>query len=261
MHFYTYDEWVSNDYYSEDTATIYKGHTVIYDVTDNPNKQFLTIRSCWRDPEFRSTYPGIPIIHPELEKIDLDIGCLYKLTDDTSSSLSSRGCIQELNNEVGRSVHQAPYIQLTYKRYYYDAFEGVNKEVLTLNLDPNSKFDKVLIFQSVYSGAISFQEARSSLEFYFSDKYPAYPSYNFQKYDYRINTCIHSDDSLMVVGAMLTFDHVGGNDYILIESICEPVYGHVDMDNQYDWNLLWKTYKPNPDAEILRSSIMHQAKE
>ncbi len=266
MHFYTYDEWVSHDYYTQDNSVIYKGHSAVYDLSSNSSKTYLTVRSCWRDPKFVSDYQGVPEVVPKLEPIDLGVGCLYKLQGNTNEDRSLRGCIQRLGNQLGRT-YSSPYIEIapsrvgtSYYDIYEDKYEGLNKEILTIYVGSSATFEKILIFQGIYSGAIAFQDAQSSLEFYFSNRYNNQLGYNYQKYDYKINTCINSNDSLMVVGAMLTLDTVGSNRYLLIDSICEPVYGHVDMDNQYDWNLLWETYQPSAGAQYMESSIMHQAR-
>lgn len=260
MHFYTYDEWAAYDYYSTDTSTIYRGHTAIFDASEDSSKTYLTVRSCWKDPKFNSTYPGVPVIQPELEPIDLDIGCLYAIKEDGANHRATKGCIQYIPEYTLTHADAWPYLHLSY-RPYYNKIEGVHKKVLSINIHDYAAFDKILIFQSIYSGAISFQEARSSLEFYFSNKWERTVGYDYNQYDYRINTCINSDASIMVVGAMITFDYVGSRKYIIIDSICEPVYGHVDMSAKYNWDLLWKTFTPSKDSKILESSIMHRSKD
>lgn len=261
MHFYTYDEWVSHNYYSQDTAQLHKGYTRIFDLSDEEysDKEFLTIRSCWRNPIFISDFTGSPIVKPKMPEIDMDIGCLYKLKGNTNSDRSKRGCLQYIGDNLGH-ITSSPYIGTNMWSGYYDKFTRLEKEVFTVNLNYYDEFEKILIFQSIYSGAISFQEAGSSLEFWLSDTYPGQLGYDYMRYNCKISTDIHSDDSLMVVGAMLTFDQVSSRKYVTIEAICEPVYGHVDMDNKYDWNLLWSTFKPEEGAAYLESSIMHQEK-
>lgn len=258
MHMYTYDEWVAHNYYLEDSSSIFPGNIRIFDFSSNPSKKYLTIRSCWRDPKFISSSPGSVIIQPTPQEIDLDVGCLYKLTGDTASSRSRRGCVQELGNQWG-SITEEPYISTDLVSYTYDPYTRLHKKILIVNLNYYSSFEEILIFQSIYSGAISFQEANSSLEFYFSNKYPSDSGYNYNVYDYKINTGIYSNDTLMVVGALVSFDQTADRHYVTIQSICEPVYGHVDMDNTFNWNLLWKNYIPS--TEILPSSVMHYKKQ
>ena len=122
MHFYTYDEWVSNDYYSIDSGQLYKGDTAIFDLSDpaNQDKRYLTVRSCWNDPRFKSSIVGSPVINPTMPEIDLEIGCLYKLTGNKPSTRSLRGVIQQISGHVYTEVFEYPYIALTENGYYYD---------------------------------------------------------------------------------------------------------------------------------------------
>ena len=258
MHMYTYDEWVAHNYYLEDSSVIYPGNIRVFDCTSNPTKKYLTIRSCWRNPKFISSQPGSVLIKPKMPDIDLDIGCLYKLTGNTTSDRSRRGCIQEIKHQWG-SLTSEPYIATSFLSYDYDIYTGLHKDLMSINLNHYEEFEEILVFQSIYSGAISFQEANSSLEFYFSDKHHGQSGYDNKTSDFKINTCIHSDDTLMIVGASISFDQTTDRHYVTIQSICEPVYGHVDMDNKYNWNLLWETYKTS-NPRVLIDSIMHYDK-
>lgn len=274
MHFYTYDEWVSNSYYSVDTREITPSRTQMYDLTENTDKDYLIVRSCWRNPEFVSSYSQSPSIVPTMSTIDCDIGCLYQLRDPTDSSIdkysnegkilyrSRRGVIQEIGNSNG-SFSSIPYI-VRNSVIRFDDFTQQNKKSVCINIGAHRRsnvFDRILIFQSVYSGAISFEEMNSNLEFYFSDSNDN--SSTYKKFDYKINTNMNSSDSLMIVGALLTFDNFGTDQlrsYLTIESVCKFVYGHVDMDNEYEVNNLWSCFQHPASSRPLESSIMHYTK-
>jgi tellurite resistance protein TerA len=81
--------------------------------------------------------------------IDLDLGCLYELTD------GSKGVVQALGNSFGR-LDAAPYIQLS-----GDDRSGTNAdgEDLFVNLAHASMIRRVLVFACIYSGAADFEQA------------------------------------------------------------------------------------------------------
>lgn len=263
MHFYTYDEWVANNYYSKDNKEIIKNQSQTYSVTDT----YLTIRSCWRNPKFISTYSTTSQVGPTLDKIDCDLGCLYELETKDNNNQYIQGCIQFLkpyaSNSLG-DLDTPPFIKFYDNEEYFDSFSGLNKEILAINLD-NVFYDstpiirRMLIFQSIYSGSISFETTNSSLEFSFSSVEPYSVNYDYTSYNSKIYTNMHSNDSLMIVGCELTFLNVDSELYVTIQNICDFVYGHVDMADRFNYRtLLWETYQPSNN--ILESSIMHYHK-
>lgn len=278
MHFYTYDDWIAHAYSTVDARTIIKGQTKVIDLSDEisvHSGQYATLNiSSGYNPinSVKSTYAGRPSLTFSSSNIDCDLGCLYKLKDSTSvpegNKYGKKGCIQVLGNSIGSNdqfLDSFPYIRLFQPGVdkYNDA-DVVNEETISIDLTQFSMFDKILVFQSIYSGAISFQEAETNLKFRFGS-YLVTTSQEEQKdYQYIINTNLYSATSLMIVGALLTFEtsRQGNNTkYLLtIENISEFVYGHVDMDEKYDWNLLWKGFVPSKNAKVMPSSIMHYSK-
>lgn len=265
MHFYTYDEWYNNAYYSKDNTEIPTGNTRIVPLADISEK-YLTIRSCYKNPEFISTYTGTPSISVDLEPVDVDIGCLY-LKNGSYSTKSQyralRGCVQVLGNNFG-STYTDPYIAIYNTggsaHAEYVEFSQTYKEVLSIDLTHITEYSKILIFQSIYSGAIEFQDARTSLEFAFSDYLPGSSSYNWVDYTYKISTKMYSADSLMIAGAMITVDSVADSPYLIIDCLNQFVYGHVDMDETYDYGILWKAFEPSRSSVPLESSLIHYTK-
>lgn len=279
MHFYTYDEWLANSYYSIDSSEISKGSTQIYQLKDHD--YYLHIRSCWKDPKFVSTMGSDASVTPELSKIDLDVGCLYKMKPTSEPETQeeyrkNRGCIQELGGNFGDPrdtyVNTFPYIKIlgayvgsdVEPIVYEDKFSGQHKTVMVVNLRQFSKFEKILVFQSIYSGAVSFEEANSSLELLFTNLstvpntiYSGGPS--VQDYNYLIKTNLYSGDSLMLAALLLSFSSVGSKNFLTIQNLSQFVYGHNDMSNQFDWTVLWKCFEPQ--GPWMESSIMHQEKQ
>lgn len=81
--------------------------------------------------------------------LDLDLGCLYELTD------GQKGVVQALGNSLG-SFDSAPYIFLD-----GDDRSGANSdgENLYVNLAQADRIRRILVFASIYEGAASFEQA------------------------------------------------------------------------------------------------------
>jgi tellurite resistance protein TerA len=81
--------------------------------------------------------------------IDLDLGCLYELTDGT------KGVTQALGNQFGR-LDAPPYILLD-----GDDRSGSNVggENLSVNLAHADKIRRILVFACIYEGASAFDQA------------------------------------------------------------------------------------------------------
>ncbi|MCQ4041913.1 TerD family protein [Streptantibioticus rubrisoli] len=78
--------------------------------------------------------------------IDLDLCALYELTDGT------RGVVQALGNAFG-ALNRPPYIQLDGDDRTGAVDSGEN---LTINLDHQRAFRRILVFVTIYEGARSF---------------------------------------------------------------------------------------------------------
>jgi tellurite resistance protein TerA len=80
--------------------------------------------------------------------IDLDLGCLYELTD------GSKGVVQALGNSFG-SLERPPYVWLN-----GDDRSGGGGEDLFVNLEHAAAIRRVLVFACIYDGAPSFEAAK-----------------------------------------------------------------------------------------------------
>ena len=83
--------------------------------------------------------------------IDLDLGCLYEMTD------GRKGVVQALGNSFG-SLDEAPYIWLS-----GDDRSGANTagEDLYVNLAHAGEIRRVLVFACIYEGAATFEQANA----------------------------------------------------------------------------------------------------
>ena len=276
MQFYTYNDWLMHAYSTTNEKEIIKGQSKIIDLTgrigdaDDQVKR-LNIKSTFNPTVSVKSTAVNPVIDFASSNVDCNLGCLYKFKGDWSgpypSVYKNSGCIQVLNNALGsqwQDAYNYPYIRLILPdRSMWPAY--FKNELLTINIEKGyfELFDKFLIFQSIYSGCISYQEAVTGLEFHF-DKMPGEVGWNYNSYDYQINTNLYSATSLMIVGALITFNTSGsGSDkryLVTIQNVSKFVYGHVDMCEQFGWNILWKSFQPSKDAKYMPDSIMHYSR-
>ena len=87
------------------------------------------------------------------DDLDLDLCALYELTD------GSKGVIQSLGNAFG-ALHQPPYIHLDGDDRTGAVSSGEN---LTVNLDHQRAFRRILVFVTIYEGARSFADLNATV--------------------------------------------------------------------------------------------------
>jgi tellurite resistance protein TerA len=80
--------------------------------------------------------------------VDLDLGCLYELTDGT------KGCVQALGNLFG-SQTQPPYISLDGDDRTGQSTEG---ETLRVNGNMIAKIKRVLVYTFIYEGVADWRQ-------------------------------------------------------------------------------------------------------
>lgn len=276
MHFYTYDDWVAHAYSTKNDKEIFKGQTKIIDVTDrigwgSDKVSHLNITSRFNPTISVKSTAINPTFNFYSSDVDCDLGCLYKFRGTWDGPYESRyknsGCIQILDDSYGSPWPDAmeyPYIHLTTCKD--SGWSHLTDEILTIEIEPGyfDILDKVLIFQSIYSGCIEFSACQTSLEFQLG-KTLGTSGQDFNRYDYIMNTNLYSATSQMIVGALITFDTSGeGQDKrynLIIENISEFVYGHVDMAQKFGWKNLWKCFQPSKNSKAMPSSIMHYSKD
>lgn len=87
---------------------------------------------------------------PAMVNVDLDLACLYELTD------GSKGVVQPLGKLFG-DLHKAPYIELSGD----DRFGSSSGETIYVNLDKKDEFKRLLIFVYIYDGTPAFHRTRA----------------------------------------------------------------------------------------------------
>lgn len=82
---------------------------------------------------------------PAMVDVDLDLACMYELTDGT------RGVVQPLGNLFG-DLHKPPYVELSGD----DRFGSASGETIYINLDKKDEIKRLLIFVYIYDGTPAF---------------------------------------------------------------------------------------------------------
>ncbi|MGW2127671.1 TerD family protein [Streptomyces coelicoflavus] len=87
------------------------------------------------------------------DDLDLDLCCLYELSD------GSKGVVQALGNAFG-ALHQPPFIHLDGDDRTGAVSTGEN---LTISLDHQRYFRRILVFVTIYEGARSFADLHATV--------------------------------------------------------------------------------------------------
>ncbi|WP_369179200.1 TerD family protein [Streptomyces mutabilis] len=87
------------------------------------------------------------------DDLDLDLCCLYELTD------GSKGVVQALGNAYG-ALNRPPFIHLDGDDRTGAVATGEN---LTINLDHKQYFRRILVFVTIYEGARSFADLHATV--------------------------------------------------------------------------------------------------
>lgn len=165
--------------------------------------------------------PGVPrasgfigrMLPKRQPKVDLDIGCLYELSNGT------RGCIQGLGNLYG-ALEKAPFIKLT-----ADDKSGESKgEELVINAHDWSHFKRIIIYAYLYDGvaAWDYVDAQISL------RIPQQPIFKITptSYEYGKGMC-----------AIVELSNKDGD--LHIKNLTEYYPGHSEMDYAHGFGLRW----------------------
>lgn len=147
-------------------------------------------------------------------KIDLDLGCLFKLSDGRP------GAVQALGGNFG-SLQQPPYIQLM-----GDDRSGASAagEFLHINGQQWRQLDRVLLFAMIYEGAPNWAETDAVVTL----TIPGQPTLEL-----RVDS--HRNDQRMCALAML--ENQGGN--IKVTKLVEYFADHRVLDQAYGFGLRW----------------------
>lgn len=147
-------------------------------------------------------------------KIDLDLGCLFKLRDGRA------GAVQALGNSFG-SLQQPPYIQLMGDDRTGASAAG---EFLRINGRQWEQLDRIVVFALIYEGAPNWAETDAVVTI----QTPGQPTLEI-----RIDS--HRNDQRMCALAML--ENQGGN--IQVTKLVEYFLDHRFLDQAYGFGLRW----------------------
>ena len=149
------------------------------------------------------------------KSIDLDIGCLYELTN------GKRGSIQALGNKFG-SLTEEPFIALDKDDRTGDTPEGEN---LRINLANISQIKRVLIYTFIYEGVNNWQEADGIVTI----KVPGSSTIIIKLDEY---------DTDKIMCALVMLENIN-NETFSAEKLIKFFDGHISLDNAYNWGLKW----------------------
>ena len=147
-------------------------------------------------------------------KIDLDLGCLFKLRDGRA------GAVQALGNSFGNLQHP-PYIQLMGDDRSGASAQG---EFLHINGRQWDQLDRIVIFALIYEGAPNWAETNAVVTI----QTPNQPTLE-------IHLDSHRNDQRMCALAML--ENEGGN--IKVTKLVEYFMDHRFLDQAYGFGLRW----------------------
>ncbi|MCB1825480.1 MAG: TerD family protein, partial [Candidatus Competibacteraceae bacterium] len=147
-------------------------------------------------------------------KIDLDLGCLFRLRDGRA------GAVQALGNSFG-SLQQPPYIQLMGDDRSGASAQG---EFLRINGRHWDQIDRVVVFALIYEGVPNWAE---------TDAVITLQTPNQPTLEIRLDS--HGNDQRMCALAML--ENQGGN--IQVTKLVEYFQDHRFLDQAYGFGLRW----------------------
>jgi tellurite resistance protein TerA len=148
--------------------------------------------------------------------IDLDLGCLYELSDGT------KGVVQALGNAFG-ALDRPPYIQLDADDRSGSSAGGEN---LFINLDQANKIRRVLVYAFIYEGVPAWDQADGVVTLY-----PA----SGQPIEVRLDE--HASGARTCAIALL--DNTGGA--LEVRREVQYIHGAQDaLDRAYGWGMQWQ---------------------
>ncbi|MFF0432345.1 Tellurium resistance [Streptomyces sp. NPDC004327] len=146
--------------------------------------------------------------------VDLDLGCLYELTD------GSKGVIQPLGNFFGE-LNEAPYVKLSGD----DRFGAPSGETIFVNLDHRDEIKRLLFFVYIYDQTPAFDRTHA--------KVTLYPS-NGPRIEIELDE--HAPQARSC--AVFTVENVKGE--LMVRREVRFVYGfQAELDRLYGWGMQW----------------------
>ena len=147
--------------------------------------------------------------------IDLDLGCLFELSDGTKS------VVQALGNCFG-SYESSPYIHLAGDDRSGASTDG---EFLYVNGNHLNDIRRICIFAFIYEGVVNWTQANAVV----TVTVPGHPIIE-------VRLDAHQNNSNMCAIAMLENDH----GELKLTKLSEYFKGHRELDQYYKWGMRWK---------------------
>ncbi|MEU6241063.1 MULTISPECIES: Tellurium resistance [unclassified Streptomyces] len=179
--------------------------------------------SLFRHP-FKALKPPEVMGHGQsMVNVDLDLGCLYELTDGT------KGVVQPLGGYFG-DVNAPPYVKLSGD----DRFGSASGETMYVNLDHRDAIKRLLVFVYIYDQTPAFDRTQA--------KVTLYPSNGP-----RIEIDLDERHPQARSCAVVLIENVKGE--LLVRREVKFVYGFQgELDRLYGWGLSWgRGYKSKAD--------------
>lgn len=92
---------------------------------------------------------------PALVNVDLDLACMYELTN------GSKGVVQPLGDFLGE-FNEAPFVQLSGD----DRFGSGSGETIYINMDKKEEIKRLLVFVYIYDGTPAFDRTHAVVTLY-----------------------------------------------------------------------------------------------
>jgi uncharacterized protein involved in tellurium resistance len=164
---------------------------------------------------FRAFRPPEVVGHSQsMVNVDLDLGCLYELTDGT------KGVVQPLGGLLG-DVNAPPYVKLTGD----DRFGSGSGETLYVNLDHRENIKRLLVFVYIYDQTPAFDRTQAVVTLYPSN-------------GPRIEISLDERHPQARSCAVFMIENV--KDELLVRREVKFVYGfQAELDRLYGWGLQW----------------------
>ncbi|MBP0458373.1 TerD family protein [Streptomyces montanisoli] len=164
---------------------------------------------------FKLFQPDVVQAHTQgVVNVDLDLGCLYELTD------GSKGVVQPLGSFFG-DLNIAPYVKLSGD----DRFGAPSGETIFVNLDHRESIKRLLFFVYIYDQTPAFDRTHA--------KVTLYPS-NGPRVEIELDERAPQARSC----AVFALENVKGD--LLVRREVRFVYGfQAELDRLYGWGLQW----------------------
>ncbi|MET8947736.1 Tellurium resistance [Streptomyces sp. NPDC004542] len=146
--------------------------------------------------------------------VDLDLGCLYELTDGT------KGVVQPLGGYLG-DVNGPPYVKLSGD----DRFGSASGETIYVNLDHRDDIKRLLVFVYIYDQTPAFDRTHAIVTLYPSN-------------GPRIEIGLDERHQQARSCAVVLIENVKGE--LVVRREVKFVYGfQAELDRLYGWGLQW----------------------